>query len=297
MDEPIDQRTIARNLGISQPWVSLALRGSSRVPLATRLRIQAEAERLGYRPDPLQAALGQQRRGRCVRPPLIAWVGVRGEHYLVAAVARAAALGYELIHLPSMDPAELATRRVVGVLVQQDLPGRVPALSLPAVQVGLGSQVSRIAVVRPDLAAAVRLCLDHLRRLGHVRIQVVQFRQPRSLSGDLVEDAVAGQALRHGDVTYARALWRADQRRLPVDCVDADAYVVNSSILAEHLHAAGRPVVLLCASAPGVSGCDLRYDQVAQVAVDVLDGRIRRGALCVAEVEHVICIPPSWVSA
>jgi LacI family transcriptional regulator len=57
------QAEIAAALGVSQNTVSLALRGDPRLPEATRERVRAEAERRGYRPDPLIAALMARVRG------------------------------------------------------------------------------------------------------------------------------------------------------------------------------------------------------------------------------------------
>lgn len=52
-----NQRELARQLGLSQSTVSLALRGSSLIAAATRQRVQTEAARLGYSPNPLVASL------------------------------------------------------------------------------------------------------------------------------------------------------------------------------------------------------------------------------------------------
>jgi DNA-binding LacI/PurR family transcriptional regulator len=59
------QQGIARELSISQFTVSLALRNDRRISAATRKRVLAAAERLGYRADPLVSALmARVRRGR-----------------------------------------------------------------------------------------------------------------------------------------------------------------------------------------------------------------------------------------
>lgn len=58
----VTQRDIARKLGVSNATVSLALRDSSEVGLERRLEIQALAEKMGYRPNPVAAALFHQKR-------------------------------------------------------------------------------------------------------------------------------------------------------------------------------------------------------------------------------------------
>lgn len=65
MPSALSVRDLAVRLDVSPATVSEALRGSPRVKTATRLRIVAEAERLGYRANPLASALmTEMRRSR-----------------------------------------------------------------------------------------------------------------------------------------------------------------------------------------------------------------------------------------
>ena len=57
-------KEVACAAGVHQTTVSLALRNDPRLPAATRARIREIAERIGYRPDPMLAALSQYRLGR-----------------------------------------------------------------------------------------------------------------------------------------------------------------------------------------------------------------------------------------
>lgn len=54
---------VAKEAGVTQATVSLALRGSARISPETRARVEAAARKLKYRPDPLVSALMSQRRG------------------------------------------------------------------------------------------------------------------------------------------------------------------------------------------------------------------------------------------
>lgn len=60
-----NQRSIARALGLTQAAVSLALRNDPSIPEITRIRVRAEAESQGYRPNPLVTTLMESiRSGR-----------------------------------------------------------------------------------------------------------------------------------------------------------------------------------------------------------------------------------------
>lgn len=60
-------RDLAARLGISRSAVSMALRNHPRISAATRERVQAEASRLGYRPNPMVTALMTQVRASRVK--------------------------------------------------------------------------------------------------------------------------------------------------------------------------------------------------------------------------------------
>lgn len=60
----VTQQDVARETGLSQTAVSLALRNSPDVSPATIKLVRAAARRLGYRPDPLISALMAQRHKR-----------------------------------------------------------------------------------------------------------------------------------------------------------------------------------------------------------------------------------------
>lgn len=67
MSAPLSIRDLAARLGISRSAVSMALRNHPRVSETTRHRVQAEAQRLGYRPNALVTALMAQIRTRRVK--------------------------------------------------------------------------------------------------------------------------------------------------------------------------------------------------------------------------------------
>src|SRR5712675_732128 len=62
MAKPVTMKTIATQAAVTQATVSMCLANNPRMPPATRTRIRAIAERLGYRPNPYISALMRVRR-------------------------------------------------------------------------------------------------------------------------------------------------------------------------------------------------------------------------------------------
>ncbi len=136
---------VADRAGVHRTTVSLALRDHPRIPAATRARVKAVAEKLGYRINPLVSALMQSRRsGRAVKHVTLAYVtnyptrfGWRPPHhdrpnFFPGAVARARDFGYTVEHFwlaePGMAPGRfcdiLSARGINGLLVGRLPPGQ-----------------------------------------------------------------------------------------------------------------------------------------------------------------------------
>jgi len=143
MSSPITLQDVADRAGVHRTTVSLALRDHPRIPVATRERIHALAEKLGYRANPLVTALMKSRRtGSAVKHTVLAYVTNHSTRFgwrppeldqpdfFPGAVARAKDFGYKLEHFwmaePGMTPARfcdiLRARGIHGILV-----GRLPA--------------------------------------------------------------------------------------------------------------------------------------------------------------------------
>ena len=116
---------VADRAGVHRSTVALALRDHPRIPADTRELIRALAEKLGYRQNPLVAALMRSRRsGNAVKHGTLAFLtnyptrdGWRPIHhnrpdFFPGAVARAKDFGYKLEHFwlgePGMTPARLS---------------------------------------------------------------------------------------------------------------------------------------------------------------------------------------------
>ncbi len=127
----VTQTDIAKEVGVSHVTVSLALRHHRSIPASTRERIQAAADRLGYRPDPVLSALNTYRLASHATQyqANLGWVEVgpagtpgmnvksNSEYYNVwcAAENRAHELGYklEVFRISDLSSDALALNRLL----------------------------------------------------------------------------------------------------------------------------------------------------------------------------------------
>jgi DNA-binding LacI/PurR family transcriptional regulator len=189
---------LAEKAGVHRSTVSLALRDHPRISKAVRRRVRALAEKMGYRINPLVAALMQSRRsGRAVKHVAIAYVtnyptrfGWRPPHhdrpdYFPGAEARARELGYKLEHFwmaePGMTPERLcdilSTRGIHGVLIGRLPPGQSELQLIwdrfSCVALGLTLRAPKLHRVAEDHYSSACRAMDEmaargLRRIGFV---------------------------------------------------------------------------------------------------------------------------------
>jgi LacI family transcriptional regulator len=191
-------KEVAAAVGFSPAAVSLALRNHHSIPPATREQIWAKARQLGYRQNPLVAALMTRLRSKLPterhtvlalvtsHPPEESWRRQRTfEEMSDGARQRAAELGYRLeefsLRAPGMTPARfvqvLRTRNIHGLLINP-LPHEEKALSLDLSQfavVGLGPSVTSppIERVSNDHFQSALLAIHQCQALGYRRIGLV----------------------------------------------------------------------------------------------------------------------------
>lgn len=199
---------VARKLGVHVSTVSRALRHGKGVSAAVRQQVQQAAAALGYRPNPLVAALIRSRRNPH-RKKFHATLGYltprwpAGEHayrrdyqlLLEGARERAAGLGYGLAQvplgaegMPSQRLAEILTARTIAGLVLPPLHESTHAVAFdwahwPLVAIGHSQRIPVPRVVH-DQVHALRLALARCRERGRTRIGLVL---PRRVS-EKVED-------------------------------------------------------------------------------------------------------------
>lgn len=218
--DTITMQHVADAVGLSRSAVSLALRNHPSIPPATRDRVAEAAARLGYRPNPLVAALMSQHlrlRPRRRRPTL-AYVTSHPKddpwrHYPGfvqmhdGVVRRATELGYRveefaLARLQS-NPArliEILRARGINGIFLAPLPGSRRTLDLDIagfVTVGLGLSVSAPVIrrVTADIFQVGRLAAQRCADLGYRRIG---FAASAEMSSRLEHRMFAG---------YRQGLW------------------------------------------------------------------------------------------
>lgn len=200
--KPVTMRDVARVAGVARSTVSLALRHDRSIPPATRSRIFAAAQQLGYRTNPLVAALMTALHARRTtdRHTVLAYVTSDPEFapwrtYQMfieiheGARARAVDLGYRLeefaLRAPGMTP-----QRYVQMLRARDILGLLIA-PLPHSQRVIDLDLSGFAVVGIDMSVAspaiervsndhfqsALLAVENCRRLGYRRIGYIISRE------------------------------------------------------------------------------------------------------------------------
>jgi LacI family transcriptional regulator len=214
MKRPPTQSDVARAAGVSQNTVSLALRGDARLPGETRERIRRVAAKLGYRANPMVAALMAQVRRRVpvyrstlalvvagvAKSDLVAHPSL--ERALAGAAERAAVRGYRLEKfwlgergLSAKRLADiLAARGITGVILNPDEGGEaLPALEWDRLAVAVLAHLDR-RFRQFHCASAppfrhFETAMAELRRRGYNRVGMAMPRRYDSMMDQLYSAA------------------------------------------------------------------------------------------------------------
>lgn len=215
-------RDIASASGYHFSTVSLALRGSSSIPDATRIRIKKVATELGYSPDPVLSALVAYRQERSAPDygGTIVWLtdsstGFKWRDipqnldYYRGAEREAKQRGFKLecldLGASRINPARasqiLHTRRINCLLIPPQPPsGLLHALDwkkFHAVALEYGSVTPHLPVVASNHSAMMVELLERLQHLGYRRPGLVLSGQANVQVGSKWAAAYLGELFNH----------------------------------------------------------------------------------------------------
>lgn len=327
-------RDIAQLAGVHASTVSRALRNDPRITEAQRATIRLAAQELGYRANPLIAALMTARRTRGSQTYKTTlgflkkhpadqtnWFSQNYGQLLAGARTRAQSQGYQLEEFNLENP-ELTPRRITEILQHRGVQGLLVA-PLHSVQdsidldwskfctVAVGFSLNQVAVNRvahnhfSGLALAVQGC----RRRGHRRLGLVlQQRVAEKVGQRWVAAALLDQAaqpvadrvppllLDHWSETVFSAWFRAHQPEVIMG--------VNLTEIPTWLERLGRRphhdvgIVSLDrrSSDRGMAGVDQDYAYIGGNAVDLLIGMLQRNERGLPEKPTVVLSDGAWIN-
>ena len=131
-------KDVARKFGVHTTTVSLALRNSPKLPIATRQKIQALAKKMGYHQDPMLSALTAYRSNLATSKtqPTVAMIfdfkeskeldlaSISYRNFLEGATRKAEELGYKLQPFFFEGPSRAAEGRRIGrMLISRGIKG------------------------------------------------------------------------------------------------------------------------------------------------------------------------------
>jgi LacI family transcriptional regulator len=318
---------VARAAGVSRATVSYALNHHRKISVATRERVCALADSMGYRPDTtLARQMARIRLGERIREPetiALVWpedirgdIGVShfSESLRAGAYRRADELGYRLDEFHLQGESGMGVERLGSLLKARGIRGVLqgPVLKHPRARLRLDwSSLAGVSIQdlkQPPLPRVfhnhyegMALCLRELHRQG--------FRRPALVIGTLVNErsqrAWVGSFLTHHPARReSGGLVRITPRSQPVGPsatawlrrVRADVVIVEYAGFATGIDL---PAATLnwhprYDQRPGV---DQRYEAIASAAVDFLVGQLAHNIIGLPELPVSISVPPVWRAA
>ncbi|WP_235940778.1 LacI family DNA-binding transcriptional regulator [Paramicrobacterium fandaimingii] len=207
---------VAQRAGVSIATVSFVVNDSKPVAPATRARVETAMKDLGYHRNSVGRALA---RGRTyiialLYPALQHSFSRTAVRFFTSAAAQARARGYNLVLWPISNEAEQVTELtstglVDGVLLMEvqlddSRVGELERGTTPFALIGRTQDTSGIAFVDIDFESTIESAIDHLMKLGHTNLALVD--------GGYGSDALSGYGpvarsrSTFGDVTTQRGL-------------------------------------------------------------------------------------------
>lgn len=181
---------VAKRAGVALSTVSYALTGTRPVSEATRLRIFAAMEELGYHPNLLARSLSTKRSriiGLLIPSDMHGALSVMQTNFVASAARVASQRGYGLL-VWTLPEEEFDVRRIVQegmveglvlmeVKLHDERVAKLSASNYPFALIGHGADNPGISYVDFDFDAALRLAVQHLAALGHTSVALLNFAQ------------------------------------------------------------------------------------------------------------------------
>lgn len=326
-------KDIAEALGYSKNTISLGLRGSPQIPLATQRKVKEAADRMGYRPNPVITQLmSQLRAARTTQhQATLALVNANldrnafSDHptipiYVEGCTTRAASLGYDLdrfwLHDPDLTAERwlriLSTRGIkgivlVGLMDTNRLPARFTAVweRFPTVVTGVRTRDPALSFCCVDHHNLALNAFEHALTLGYQRPGLVL---------DRVIDALVEHRFSAGYAIGQHRLPRS--RQVPVfgdadgkgfgrwlDRYQPDVLLTLYNSVRGWLKAEGRRIpddigliqLEWRASRPEIAGMNQHNRVTGEAAVEMVVSQIHRNETGVQEFPRATLIGATWV--
>jgi LacI family transcriptional regulator len=328
-------RDIARRLKVTHTTVSRALRDSHQISAILREKVRRVANELGYRPDPMLAALAHYRRANINAPICseLAWINLwpnpkdlrkqrEFDLYWKGAFAEAERCGFRLEEFTpdkTMTMARLKqifrARNIHGVLLPPKAPGQVPVWDdfewdgFCVVRFGHSIQHPNVHLVASDQMSDGLIAYENIRRNGYRRIGLVtnEFRSKnlvRFAAGYLFGSMVVPEAERLNPLILAQVNAHEDEQALLawIKHTRPDAIITDLASLKEMLGHIGYQVpqdVALAAMSVLDGNADAGIDQnsgeIGRAAVQMLISLINRNERGIPKICREVLIEGCWV--
>lgn len=321
---------VAREAGVSTYVVSMALRGRRGVAAATRERVEAVAERLGYRVSGAAAYLAQQQGGRGAKTFLVGYVltGMRSDTLFLAACAERGWMG-EVLHMAEWRTPEQAARQawrrgVDGLLVgagpfeeaEKRALLRFEWERFPAVKMSRMLPELALNLVRHSAFDYMMTTLEAVWTRGYRRLAVVMHESASARDDQARLGAILAFAHERAGEPGFTCRWRRVKqverlgepsfrdwlRENLTDAVVVDHWVLSSKLLECGLAGPGKTGLAAAMTihadvlpGPKVSGCDLREMVRYRMALDILQTEMLAGRRGFTAHPLESVVEPEWI--
>ncbi|MFS0894210.1 LacI family DNA-binding transcriptional regulator [Microbacterium sp. 179-I 3D3 NHS] len=323
-------RDVATAAGVSTATVSQVYNRKGEVAEATKARVLAAGERLGYRPNPLGQAL-RSGRSRIIGVVVsyrdsAVWEQTYMPYYrsiIAGAAIEAVEHGYAIAATPSTPDGRLAANVALdGMIVVDPIPGD------PVVEHGLADGLTvvtdggyphaadetRLVSVRSDMDSGITAILDHVRESATGDFRPALFVGPRidSYTGDTIAafegwcdrngctPALTALTLGQAPLDAARALLSAPERPTSVHCLNEtyssavlEAAVERGLLVPTDLQVSTVGNARAVGAQPGVAYLDIDPVETGAVCARALIALLE-GEAAADVVQPITVVPARW---